>query len=63
MYHWEGCNMSGSILYTVIRIDGDYAVLRCEGSEDTAVALMLLPEDIDEGMQLKYENMEYSIMK
>jgi len=55
--------MSGSILYTVIRIDGDYAVLRCEGSEDTAVALMLLPEDIDEGMQLKYENMEYSIMK
>ena len=54
--------MLGPIIYTVITIDGDYAVLRCEGAEDTKAALMLLPEDIDEGMKLKFENMEYEII-
>ena len=54
--------MLGPIYYTVIAIDGDYAVLRCEGSEDTKAALMLLPEDIEEGMKLKFENMEYEII-
>ncbi len=55
--------MSGSIIYTVISIDGDYAVLHCDGCEDTKVALMLLPEEIDEGMKLKLETMEYTIIE
>jgi len=54
--------MLGPIIYKVIAIDGDYAVLRCDGSEDTKVALMLLPDDIDEGMTLRFENMEYTVI-
>ncbi len=55
--------MNGQIIYTVVSIDGDYAVLRCEGSEDTKAALMLLPDDVNEGMKLKYEMMEYTVIE
>ncbi len=51
--------------YTVVSIDGDYANLkRCDiESEDIKlVARALLPEDIAEGTQLKYEFMQYSIV-
>ncbi len=54
--------MSEPIFYTVMSIDGDYAVLRSDGCEDTKVALMLLPEEIDEGMKLKFQCMEYTII-
>ncbi|MBR6747338.1 MAG: chorismate--pyruvate lyase [Clostridia bacterium] len=49
------------IEYTVVSIFGDYAVLRTEGAEDTQAALMLLPEEIEEGMKLIFEDMEYRI--
>lgn len=51
--------------YTVERIDGDYAWLKCldASSEDLkCVARALLPEDISEGSRLHYEMMEYSIL-
>lgn len=54
----------GPYFYVVRRIDGDYAhLLRTDiaGEEEILVARALLPEDIDEGTQLRWENLVYSI--
>ena len=51
--------------YEVARIDGDYAYLkRTDKIEDELfiVARALLPEEIDEGMKLKYEFLQYEII-
>ena len=51
--------------YTVERIDGDYAYLRREDKAEEElfmIARALLPEDIDEGVHLKYEMLEYQII-
>lgn len=50
--------------YVVIQLDGDYAKLKrtdLEESEEKLVARALLPEDIEEGSQLIYENFEYCL--
>ena len=50
--------------YIVVSIDGDYANLKRmdqEGEEPKLVARALLPEEIMEGMKLKYELMQYEI--
>lgn len=55
----------GPYEYVVEKIDGDYAVLRRADvqSEDTVlVARALLPEEIDEGTRLLWENLEYSVI-
>jgi len=51
--------------YTVVSIDGDYANLKrtdIESEDLKLVARALLPEEIREGTQLKYELMQYSIL-
>ena len=51
--------------YQVDSIDGDYANLRrtdAEGEELKLVARALLPPEITEGIRLKYELMEYTII-
>lgn len=51
--------------YFVESIDGDYAKLRrCDmpGEEPKLVARALLPAQIEEGMRLKYEMLQYSII-
>ena len=51
-------------MYTVKRIDGDYAFLILKeepSSEEKCVARALLPEDIYEGCTLKYEMLQYEI--
>lgn len=51
--------------YTVVSIDGDYANLKrtdIESDELKLVARALLPSDIEEGTQLKYELMQYFIV-
>ena len=47
--------------YTVARIDGDYAWLKRTDVEEELllVARALLPEEIDEGTNLKYEFLQY----
>lgn len=55
----------GPFEYKVIRIDGDYAhLLRTDnGGDDTiTVAMALLPDSIDEGSMLLWEDLEYSII-
>ena len=51
--------------YEVVSIDGDYANLRrtdIESQDLKLVARALLPAEIMEGSQLKYELMQYSII-
>ena len=51
--------------YVVDSISGDYANLRrtdIESDDLKLVARALLPEGIEEGTQLKYELMQYSIV-
>jgi len=44
--------------YVVSRIDGDYAWLTCTSAveEPYFIARALLPQEIDEGSRLKFEN-------
>lgn len=54
--------MFETIYYTVQSIDGDYANLVNENdemSEPKIVARALLPENIREGMRIKYEMLQY----
>lgn len=51
--------------YIVARIDGDYAFLRRTDVEETEllqVARALLPEEIDEGTNLRYAFLQYEII-
>lgn len=51
--------------YEVVNIDGDYANLRrtdIESDDLKLVARALLPVEIMEGTQLKYELMQYTII-
>ena len=51
--------------YVVVSIDGDYANLKridVESDDLKLVARALLPPEINEGSQLKYEFMTYTMM-
>lgn len=50
--------------YTVARIDGDYAWLRRTDKEEEPlfIARALLPEEVDEGTNLKYEMLQYEVI-
>lgn len=55
-----------SATYQVIRIDGDYAILRRLDEANAAeipVARALLPEEIREGSKLLREFLEYTIIE
>ena len=52
--------------YEVVSIDGDYANLRrtdMESEDLKLVARALLPPEITEGSHLKYEMMQYEILR
>ena len=52
--------------YEVVSIDGDYANLRrtdMESEDLKLVARALLPPEITEGSRLKYEKMQYEILR
>ena len=51
------------VLYTVKRIDGDYAVLIDEKGEENRVAMALLPMEIDEGSRLLCEYFAYTLVE
>lgn len=54
-----------SIKYLVKRIDGDYAILIAiepKDKDEFLVARALLPENIDEGTKLLFENFVYEII-
>ena len=52
--------------YEVVNIDGDYANLRrmdMESEDLKLVARALLPPEITEGSRLKYDMMQYEILR
>ena len=52
--------------FTVTQIDGDYAYLQKDGedgAEPTLVARALLPDRIREGTRLKYEMLQYELIR
>lgn len=52
--------------YEVVSVDGDYANLRradIDSPELKLVARALLPAEVKEGTKLKYEMMQYEIIK
>lgn len=54
----------GPYSYRVIKIDGDYAVLLrtdIETEDTILVAMALLPDGVDIGTNLLWENFEYTI--
>ncbi len=51
--------------YKVLRIEGEYAILRDESGlckEDLFIALALLPFGVDEGKRVHFENFEYTLI-
>ena len=55
----------GPFFYRVASINGDYAYLvrtDINDSEEMVVALALLPDEIDIGTQLKWEDFSYTIL-
>lgn len=51
-------------LYTVTKIEGDYAYLKRESdSEELFIAMALLPFGTDIGTRLSYTNLEFSIIE
>lgn len=55
----------GPFEYIVEQIDGDYAQLRRTdepGHERKLVARALLPGNLEEGMRLRYEMFEYTVL-
>lgn len=58
--------MFSTMYYEVIRIDGDYAHLKRTDEEECElkfVARALLPDGIGEGSRLKYELLQYEIVR
>ena len=50
------------IEYTVKLIDGDYAHLVDDNAESILIARALLPDAIDEGSRLLFENFTYTLL-
>lgn len=49
--------------YIVKRIDGDYAILvDMVSNDEILVARALLPDQIDEGCKLHWENLEHTLV-
>lgn len=51
--------------YVVVRIDGDYAILKrtdIPSEDEQLVARALLPISIDEGTKLHWEDLEYTVV-
>ncbi len=49
--------------YTVYKIEGEYATLKdIDSGEELLIAMFLLPEGVDIGDRLHYENLTYEIV-
>lgn len=49
--------------YTVVRIEGEYAILKDDvTSDELFIAMALLPRGIDVGTRLHYEMLEYTVL-
>ncbi len=51
-----------SKVYSIARIEGEYAYLADENGEELYIAMALLPIGADVGTKLLFENFEFSII-
>ena len=52
-----------SKIYTLTKIEGEYAILTDEKSgEELFIAMALLPPNVDVGTRLLYEMLEYTVI-
>lgn len=58
---WDG-EEDMRIVYTVEKIDGDYACLDDGQGNVNRVARALLPEEMDEGSRILFENFQFSLL-
>ncbi len=59
----KGTTKMEKMEFTVLRLDGDYAILSAEESDaQIPMARALLPEEITEGTRLLYVDFAYSIL-
>lgn len=49
--------------YTVTKIEGEYATLTGEDGSELFIALVLLPQEADIGVRLKWEELTYSVIE
>lgn len=49
-----------TVNYTLLRMDGDYAVLVTASGDENRVARMLLPDGADEGDHIIYQDFVFS---
>ena len=49
-------------ILTVKNVSGDYATLVDDAGEELLVAMALLPDEVDVGVRLSYEKMEFSVI-
>lgn len=50
-------------VYTVTKIEGEYATLTDEGGGEVFIAMALLPPEADIGVRLKWEELTYSVIE
>jgi hypothetical protein len=50
------------VVYKVLKINGDYAVMVTEDGIENTVAMALLPIEIAEGDRVLWENFTYTIL-
>ena len=50
------------MIYTVIKIEGEYATLKREDGEELFIAMALLPLGVDIGTRLSYEFPEFTVL-
>ena len=49
-------------IYTVSRIEGEYAYIRDESGEELFIALALLPSGVDIGTKLEYDFPDFRVI-
>ena len=50
------------VYYTVTSINGDYAYMISDGGDANQVAIFLLPDGVDVGSRLLFENFEWTLL-
>jgi len=50
------------VYYTVTSINGDYAYMTSDSGDPNQVAMFLLPDGVDVGSRLLFENFEWTLL-
>ena len=51
------------VYYTINTLNGDYAYMTSDSGVENQVAMFLLPDGVDVGSRLRWENFEWSLVQ